>query len=85
MACHNLMGILINHRSHKAPKVQEVLTRHGCSIKMRLGLHETDDVCSEEGLVILHLAGTDEEIKSLENDLNGMEGIKAKTLSICSD
>lgn len=85
MACHNIMAVLINHRSKKAPEVQTVLTKHGCTIKMRLGLHETDNVCSEEGLVLLQLAGSDEEIKALETDLNGLEGIKASTLRICSD
>ncbi|HEX9062571.1 MAG TPA: hypothetical protein VF941_20545 [Clostridia bacterium] len=84
MACHNIMAVLINHRTSKAPKVQEVLTKHGCKIKMRLGLHETDNVCSEEGLVILHLDGSSEEIKELETDLNGMEGVKASTITICS-
>lgn len=85
MACHNIMAVLINHRSKKAPEVQTVLTKHGCAIKMRLGLHETDNVCSEEGLVLLHMAGNNDEIKALENDLNSLEGIQAKTLSICSE
>ena len=85
MACHNIMAVLINHRSKKAPEVQTVLTKHGCAIKMRLGLHETDDVCSEEGLVLLHMGGNSEQIKALEDELNTLEGIKASTLSICSE
>lgn len=85
MAEYNIMAIIINHRSHKAPNVQEILTKHGCKIKMRLGLHEAGDVCSEEGLVLLQVTGEKDEIKSLENDLNSMDGVKAKTLSISSD
>lgn len=85
MACHNIMAVLINHRSKKAPEVQNVLTKHGCAIKMRLGLHETDNVCSEEGLVLLQLAGDENENKALESELNALEGITAKTLSICSE
>ncbi len=85
MACHNIMAVIINHRSKQAPKFQEVLTKHGCAIKMRLGLHETDNVCSEEGLIILHLGGSNDDIKALEDDLNGMEGITAKTINICSE
>lgn len=80
-----IMAVLINHRSKKAPTVQEVFTKHGCSIKMRLGLHEAGDVCSEEGLVLLQLAGEKAEIKALEDDLNGIEGVKAKTMSISGD
>lgn len=85
MACYNIMAIIIEHRMQKALNVQEVLTKHGCSIKMRLGLHEAgDDFCSDEGLVILQVCGEDENIKALEDDLNSMEGVKAKTINICS-
>ena len=79
------MAVLINHRSKKAPTVQEVFTKHGCSIKMRLGLHEAGDVCSEEGLVLLQLSGEKDDIKALEDELNGIEGVKAKTMSISGD
>lgn len=85
MSEFNIMAIVINPRSKKAPEVQEVFTKHGCKIKMRLGLHEAGDVCSEEGLVLLQLVGSKDDIKSLEDELNGMEGVNAKTLSISSD
>lgn len=82
MSCYNIMGIVINHRSKNAVRLQEVLTQHGCTIKMRLGLHEAGDVCSEEGLVILQLCGTEEEIDALVVDLNKVEGVTAKNMSI---
>ncbi|WP_213974096.1 hypothetical protein [Tepidanaerobacter acetatoxydans] len=85
MNCYNLMAVLINHRSKNAGEVQETLTEHGCIIKMRLGLHETDNACSEEGLVLLQLGGTEAERKSLEDKLNSIPGVKAKSLEICSD
>ncbi|WP_010252432.1 hypothetical protein [Acetivibrio cellulolyticus] len=85
MSEYNIMAVVINHRSKKAPTVQEVFTKHGCSIKMRLGLHEAGDVCSEEGLVLLQVGGDKGEITDLEDELNGIEGVKAKTLSISGD
>ena len=85
MSGYNIMAVLISHRSKKAPQFQEVLTKYGCAIKMRLGLHETGDVCSEEGLILLQLSCKDEIIKALENDLNSIDGIKAKTMSISSE
>lgn len=85
MGCYNIMAILINHRSKKAVHVQEVLTKHGCTIRMRLGLHETGDACTEEGLVLLQICGSVEEISALESDLNTLEGVKAKTMSISPD
>jgi hypothetical protein len=85
MSGYNVMAILINQRSKKAVKMQEVLTKHGCLIKMRLGLHEADNVCAEDGLVLLQLTGENSEIEILKNDLNAIDGIKAKTMNISGD
>lgn len=84
MACYNIMAVLINHRTQKAVNVQEVLTKHGCAIKVRLGLHEAGNVCSDEGLVILQLVGEKEEIDALEKELNSLDGVTAKTIELCS-
>ena len=85
MACYNIMALIIHPRSQKAVNVQKVLTEHGCKIKMRLGLHEAGDACSEEGLVLLQGCGEQDQIKALEDDLNRMEGVTAKTMSIRSE
>lgn len=83
MSCHNVMAVLVNHRTHKAAAVQEILTKNGCIINARIGLHETDSSsCSEEGLIILQLCGEKEEIRVLEEELNGLEGVKAKNMEI---
>ena len=82
MQKYNIMVVVINHRSKNAPKVQAIFTKYGCNIRMRVGLHETDNTCSEEGLILLQLTGSKEEIGELEKQLNDMEGVRAKTLSI---
>lgn len=82
MEKYNIMAVVINHRSNNAPKVQEIFTKYGCNIRMRVGLHETDNTCSEEGLILLQLTGSKEEIGELEKQLNDMEGVRTKTLSI---
>lgn len=82
MSCYNIMAVLINNRSKNALKMQEVLTSHGCTIKVRLGLHDAGDFCSEEGLVILQLCGEDEQIKAMEKDLNSIEGVKARNINL---
>lgn len=84
MASYSLIGLIINHRRKNAVEVQHVLTQYGCNIKMRLGLHEADNVCSEEGLVILQLAGSDKENAELENALNALDGVTAKMMTINS-
>lgn len=77
MVC-NIMIIRIESRRERSPKVQEVLSKFGCSIKVRLGLHETDEVCSDEGILILQLTGDKSEMAGLESALNKMDGVKAK-------
>jgi hypothetical protein len=81
MEC-NIMIVKIGERRKKSPEVQEVLSRFGCSIKTRLGLHEAGDVCSEEGVLVLQLTGDRSEMKKLEGALNELESVKAQMVMI---
>lgn len=79
----NVMGITINLRTANAPTVQNILTKYGCIIKTRLGLHETDETtCSEQGIVLLQLVGSDEEIEKLKSELTGIQGVKVNLMKI---
>lgn len=78
-----IMAITVDPRTDKAPKVQEVLTKHGCIIKMRLGLHETSaKTCSEMGLILLQLCGEEKEVKTLKENLLSIDGVKLNTMTI---
>ena len=82
MEC-NIMIVKIGQRRKKSPEVQEVLSKFGCSIKTRLGLHEANDtVCSEEGVLVLQLTGDRGEMKKLEVALNELESVKAQMVMI---
>ncbi|MDD5016705.1 MAG: hypothetical protein PHO15_01235 [Eubacteriales bacterium] len=78
----NIMIVRIGERRKNSPDVQQVLSRFGCSIKMRLGLHEAETVCSDEGLLVLQMTGDREEMLGLEKALNGMENVKAQMVTI---
>jgi hypothetical protein len=78
-----IMAITIDPRSAHAPQVQTVLTKHGCSIKTRLGLHEvTEDSCSERGLILLQLCAESDEIENLEKELKDVHGVNVKYMSL---
>lgn len=79
--CSIVMAILIDKRTDAAPTVQGVLTRHGCIISTRIGMHQVGE-CTEEGLVILHLCGSDEDIINLEKDLAGIHRVKVKKMKV---
>ena len=73
--------ILVDKRTDAALKVQEVLTKNGCIIKTRLGVHETSS-CEEEGLIFLNIDGTKEDTKDLIDKLNSIERVKAKLVEM---
>lgn len=78
-----IMAIKIVPRDLSAPKVQEILTKYGCIIQTRLGLHEADkSMCSPSGLIILNLINEGDEIKKLKDELDLVEGVTAKMIEI---
>lgn len=76
------MAVTLSKRIAEAVKVQQALTKHGCIIKLRVGLHEAGDVCADDGLVLLHLCGTKKEEAALKTDLNKIKGVRAKTMVV---
>jgi len=76
-----ILGIYISDRMKESKQVQSVLTKFGCSIKTRLGLHEvTDDYCATSGILILELTGDVAEYKKLENELLKLEHVEVKKM-----
>lgn len=83
MGCQNIIAMTLKGRSDNAVKVQHVLTDNGCQIKARIGLHDgTGNSCSNEGLIVLQVCGTDEDIRSLTEGLNAVDGVNAKHISL---
>ena len=76
-----ILGVLIIDRQQEAGKIQNVLTKYGCSIKTRLGLHEvTNEVSSTSGLLLLELTGNVSEMDKLENELLAVEGTQTQKM-----
>lgn len=78
-----VMTIKVDTRTREAKDMQGILTRHGCIIKTRLGIHDTPmDACSEQGIIILYVIGTEEEVKTLKDDLCNLSGLKVNYMDI---
>lgn len=77
-----IIGIQVGNRENEALKVQELLTKNGCIIKTRLGLHESSDaLCTTSGLIILEfLPDKDAEIAILEKDLSALNSVVVKKM-----
>jgi len=76
-----IMAVLIDKRTDAAPEVQKVLTDYGCLISTRLGMHESSS-CEEEGMIILDLVGSEEEVAELEASLTKIGGVKVKSMEL---
>ena len=83
MSCYFIIGVRMENRIDNAAKFQETLTKNGCKIKTRLGLHEvSDDACSNDGIIVLQPCGNKEDVEALVKELNSLEGIKARYIDL---
>jgi hypothetical protein len=83
MQCNYLIGVRMDNRVANALRFQETLTKNGCSIKTRLGLHEVDEAnCANYGIVVLQPCGTQADVERLVADLNALEGVTAKWMDL---
>ena len=81
--CGWVVAFKLDARVENAKAVQDVLTKHGCAIRARLGLHETSkDYCANFGIIILHCCGCQGTIGALVEDLNAIEGVKAQSMCL---
>ena len=76
-----ILGVSVYDRQKEAGEVQTILTKYGCSIKTRMGMHEvSDDFCSKHGLIILELFGDINEQIKLEEELTSVAGVELQKM-----
>lgn len=64
----SIIGVKLENRLECAVEFQKIVTKFGCQIRTRLGLHPPDDfICLNYGIVLLEVLG---EPKSLINELS---------------
>lgn len=81
-----VLGIKITDRIKEIGLTQEILSGHASVITTRLGFHElTDEVCSREAYIILHLRGEQSESEKLMNELKDVEGIELREMNFDSN
>ena len=75
-----VLGILVSNRVKEAIEVQNLLTKYGCIIKTRLGLHEVGNSCARNGLIIIELTGDENEWRKLQDELSVIEGVDIQNM-----
>ena len=60
-----IIGIKLSERNKESIKLQEILTKYGCNISTRIGLHHsTGDACSNSGMILLDTVDDPAELVS---------------------
>ena len=81
-----VLGIKIIDRIKEAGLTQGILSRHSNAITTRLGFHEvTDEVCSREAYIILHLKGDPAESETLRSELEALGGVEIREMTFNND
>ncbi len=76
-----IIGLLILDRVKEAGRTQKVLSKYGCLIKSRLGLHEvTEAVCSRRGIMLLDVNTNHENYASFCKELYEIGGLQVKMM-----
>ncbi|HEX3028735.1 MAG TPA: hypothetical protein VHT34_05430 [Clostridia bacterium] len=76
----SIMGITVDKRTKSAPQVQEILTKFGDSILMRVGVHDPGE--EQNGLITLNLRDKDEKIMALQRELESLDGVNVKSIEM---
>jgi hypothetical protein len=81
-----VLGIKIIDRIKEAGLTQSVLSQHANVITTRLGFHEvTDEICSREAYIILHLNGDPADSENLLSELEDLGGIEIREMTFNTD
>lgn len=77
-----IMGVELKERMNGAVKFQSILSKYGCSITTRLGLHmASTDACSPSGLILLEFTdGADREAQDFEKEVLALGGVKIQKM-----
>lgn len=63
-----IIGIPVSNRLEESLKLQKILTKYGCCIKTRIGLHDMGEYkCLNYGIVIIEII---DKINEIYDELN---------------
>lgn len=76
-----IIGLLILDRVKEAGRTQKVLSKYGCLVKNRLGLHEvTEAVCSRRGIMLLDVNSSHKHYDLFCEELEKIGGLQVKKM-----
>jgi len=76
-----ILGIKLINRLEASSEFQKIITKYGCAIKTRIGLHNVcNNTCTNFGIVLLEIID-DNILPQLKSSLAKIEHISIKSMS----
>ena len=64
-----IIGIKLEDRLENAIEFQKIISKYGCYVNTRIGLHQiSDSICSSWGIILLEI-NDNKIVSSIENEL----------------
>lgn len=77
-----IIGIKLTNRVELSNDFQNIISKYGCAIKTRIGLHSTcSSVCANWGIVLLEIIDTNVK-NPLMQEVSKLEGVKVQSMSL---
>ena len=77
-----IIGIKLSNRTETSAQFQNVISKYGCMIKTRIGLHSTcSSICANYGIILLEIID-DSEIVQMKKDLMNVEGVLLSSMTL---
>jgi len=74
-----IIGIKLKDKINNSIKLQEILTKYNCAIKLRIGINNSGFFCSEDGIILLQTDSGDKELE-FEKELLDISGIELQRM-----
>ena len=76
-----ILGIKLPNRDDTAQEFQKIMTKYGCIIKTRLGLHSLQGgFCTSHGIILLEIID-DKKLRELEQELFKIDKIELQSMN----
>ena len=77
-----IIGIKLTNRLELSSEFQNIITKFGCAIKTRIGLHSTcSNVCANWGTILLEVID-ESKVSEIKRDLSRLEGARVQSMSL---
>lgn len=75
-----IIGIKTSNRIENASSIQEILTKYGCFIKTRIGLHTQENgICSPSGIILIEITNN-QKAEDISEELCEIDGTEIQQM-----